>query len=151
MKRLIVFIFIVILLCLTNLTITKDLTFDKIFANSKVEIFFDRKTDLEYQKIQNGVGEIVFCEANQLSDILKNDNKVSGFTIKIKNENVDEVLKKLNVKNVYDKNFGIYGWSNLLGEVVNLKLDMFGSYVNFQCVNNEDGIILGCPIILGSY
>ena len=154
MKRLIVFILIVLLLCFTNLSLTKDFNIDKIFPNSIVEIFFDEKSDFNLEKTSNGVGEIVFCDINKLSSILKLNHNISGVTFRIKNENVENILKKINVRNTYNKNFGIYGWSNVLDSMLIVKtnsLKLFDSYVNFQCVDNGDEIILGCPIILGSY
>lgn len=154
MKRLIVFILIVLLLCFTNLAITKDFNIDKIFPNSKVEVFFDKKTDLNLEKTPNGVGEIVFCNMNELYKILKLNKYISGITIKIKNENMDSVLKKINVRNIYNNNFGVYGWSRVFDGMLNIKtnaLQLFDSYVNFQCVDNGKEIILGYPIILGSY
>lgn len=154
MKRLIVFILIVILLCLTNLSLTKDLNLVNIFPKSQVEVFTDSLSGLNYKKVQNGLGEIIFCDVEELNNILKQTDKMVGFTLKIENEEVKSVLKKINAQNTYYKNYGFYGWSKILNEIFkikNNKVQMFDGVVNFQALQRENDVILGFPIILGSY
>mgnify|MGYP004645264295 FL=1 len=154
MKRLIVFILIVILLCLTNLSLTKDLNLANIFPKSQVEVFTDYLSGLNYKKMQNGLGEIIFCDVEELNNILKQTDKMVGFTLKIENEEVKSVLKKINAQNTYYKNYGFYGWSKILNEIFkikNNKVQMFDGVVNFQALQKENDVILGFPIILGSY
>ena len=154
MKRLIVFILIVILLCLTNLSLTKDLNLVNIFPKSQVEVFTDSLSGLNYKKVQNGLGEIIFCYVEELNNILKQTDKMVGFTLKIENEEVKSVLKKINAQNTYYKNYGFYGWSKILNEIFkikNNKVQMFDGVVNFQALQRENDVILGFPIILGSY
>ena len=154
MKRLIVFILIVILLCLTNLSLTKDLNLANIFPKSQVEVFTDSLSGLNYKKVKNGLGEIIFCDVEELNNILKRTDKMVGFTLKIENEEVKSVLKKINAQNTYYKNYGFYGWSKILNEIFkikNNKVQMFDGVVNFQALQKENDVILGFPIILGSY
>ena len=150
MKRLIVFILLTLLLCGVNFTFTKNLNIDDIFSNVKIEVFTNEKTSLSLKKIDNGVGEVIFCDAQEFDYILKGPYNVAGYTLKIYGVNESEVLKKLNVKNIYNKNFGIYGWSSILNNL-NKKIKIDDKIINFQCISKENSVIIGVPILLGSY
>ncbi|MDY2695915.1 MAG: hypothetical protein SOV27_01980 [Eubacteriales bacterium] len=139
---------------MTNLSLTKDLNLVNIFPKSQVEVFTDSLSGLNYKKVQNGLGEIIFCDVEELNNILKQTDKMVGFTLKIENEEVKSVLKKINAQNTYYKNYGFYGWSKILNEIFkikNNKVQMFDGVVNFQALQRENDVILGFPIILGSY
>ncbi len=151
MKRLIVFILLVLLLCGANFAISKDFTIDKIFPNARVEVYTSSKTDITFNKIDNGCGEIIFCNCENLNEIIKNFKNISGFTLKISKTSIDEVLEKLDVKNTYNKNFGVYGCSNIIKKYFNKQIDMLCGVVNFQCVAKGDDVIVGVPILLGGY
>lgn len=154
MKRLIVFIFLALLLCGINLTFVEGLTLDKIFPQSQVEIFTDSKTSLKINKIDNGMGEILFCEIENLDYILNQLDSVVGLSIKIYNKNKANVLQVLKVKNLYNQNFGCYGWSGTLEKIKGIKsknVHLINGKINFQCIEKDDHIIIGTPIVLGSY
>lgn len=154
MKRLVVFILIVILLCGINFSITRDLNLDKIFPKAQVELFTDSKTDIVAKKIDNGQGEIIFCTTNELSYILANISSAVGFTIKIQNTSLGDVLKNFGVNFSFAENFGVYGWSNYIYNnftIKNNSVEMMSGRVNFQAVEKGGGVLLGVPIILGSY
>lgn len=152
MKRLIVFIFMVALLCCVNFGFTQGLTLEKIFPHSSVEVYTDTKTDLQLNKIDNGAGEIIFCNIDDLNYILKTTQAV-GFCIKVYKQNAEQVLKLLQPQNVLNQNYGYFGWSNVL-QNINIKsksVAMQQGKVNFQCVQNGEQLLIGVPIILGSY
>ena len=154
MKRLIVFIFLVILLCGINLAFVEDLTLDKIFPQSQVEIFTNSKTSLKINKIDNGMGEILFCNIENLDYILNQLDNVVGLSIKIYNKNKANVLRALKVKNLYNQNFGSCGWSGTLERIKVVKfknVHLLDGMANFQCVEKDDHVVIGMPIILGSY
>lgn len=154
MKRLIVFILIIILLCGINFSITKDLNLDKIFPNAQVELFTDSKTGINVQKIDNGQGEIIFCTTNELSYILSQVSSAVGFTIKIQNASMVSVLKSFGINFSFVENYGVYGWSNYIYNNFNIKnksIEMLSGRVNFQAVEENGAVLLGIPIILGSY
>lgn len=154
MKRLIVFILLSILLCGVNIPFAKDLTIDKIFPSSNMEVYIIEKSNLSFDKIDNGMGEIIFCETKDLDYILHNCSKVAGFTIKIQNMEINDIIKSLNVTNTFALNFGVYGWSKIfenLNEINNKSIEISRKMVNFQCVAREDYVLVGMPIILGSF
>lgn len=154
MKRLIVFILLAILLCALNMSATQSLTIDKIFPNSTAEVFLSEKTQISLNKIDNGTGEIVFCNSSEISYILNNTNCVSGLTIKVYSSNKDQILKKIGANQLISVNFGTYGWTNLLiktNKVFTKNISFFGKKVNFQCVEKDDCVLIGFPIIIGSY
>ena len=149
MKRLIVFIFIVVLLCLTNLPCFKEFKLDSFFPESNVEVYLGEYVDMGDKKlsyIKNGDGMILFMKIEELELFLK-ENNVLGYTIYINHTSVNTVFELLNVKNVDYKNNSFYGESNLFSKSLNVD----GMKYNFQCVKKEESILLGTPILLGSY
>ena len=154
MKRLIVFILLALLLCGINLTIVQDLTLDKIFPKAQVEIFTDSKTHFNVNKIDNGLGEILFSDIENLNYILNQLNNVVGLSIKIYSKDRAYILRALNVKYLYNKNFGSYGWSGTLEKIKNIKTKsvcLSNFMANFQIVEKDDCVVIGTPTILGSY
>ena len=94
MKRLIVFIFLIVLFCCINLPYINRLKLSEIFPNAQIEVYIDQKTEtngLNY--INNGEGKIVFLNINQLDNFLKH-NKAFGYTLRIKDETLNNVFKK---------------------------------------------------------
>lgn len=153
MKRLIVFILLVALLCCINMSFVSNLTLDNLFSGCCVEIYTSSKTDNDLKKIDNGSGEIIYCDVDALK-YFKESEKISGITLKIHNTNIEEILKKLNVKDTYNKNFGLYGWSQIIKTISNFQfnnINLDGNWVNFQCVQKANYVLLGIPILLGSY
>lgn len=156
MKRLLVFLLLVLLLCCVNLSCTQDLTLSKIFPNASVEIFTSTKTNLtEFYKLDNGFGEIIFGEVEDFEYIFNNVNNISGFTLKINIESFSKtkIFKALNVINYNENNFNILGFSNTVKKIFknkfSLKIDK--NECNFQYFEAKSHIFLGIPLILGSY
>ncbi len=154
MKRLIVFILLAILLCAVNFSTTQNLTIDKIFPQSTAEVFLSEKTQIPLKKIDNGMGEIIFCDSSDINYILNNTDCVAGLTLKVCGLNKSQILKKIGANQLVSANFGIYGWTNLLSnskKIAEKSVNFSGKNINFQCVEKENYVLLGFPIILGSY
>ena len=156
MKKLLVFLLIVLLLCGINLNFTKELKLSNIFPVASVEVFTSSKTFVnKFEKIDNGVGEVIFCEMNELDYILDNIDCVSGLTLKIdlKNNSKNKILKSLDIVDFNETNFGIYGFSNIVKKVSNnkFKLKIEEKVCNFQYFESKSCIFVGIPLLLGSY
>ena len=94
--------------------------------------------------LNNGVGQIAFVAANNLQYIL-NNYKTSGYTLKIYGKTMAEVLQTLSPNNFYQKNDMVYGYKNGIG------YNAINDEINFQCTQKQDCVLLGVPILLGSY
>lgn len=151
MKRLIVFIILALLLCGINFGAVQNLTLEQIFQTAQVEVYTSEQTNLQYQKTTNGAGEIIYCNLAQLNYILNNCACVSGYTLKINNLQIKDVLLKLNARQITQNNYGAYGWSRLLSYKINKQITIDNQAVNFQCVQSKSSVLLGVPILLGSY
>lgn len=149
MKRLIVFILLALLLCGVNLSSVQKLTLDQIFPTATLEVYTSDKSYLDLNKLKNGNGEIIFADINQLNYITQNCQSVVGYTLIIRDMQKNDVLKALKVLYQEQENYGIYGWSSVLG--FNKKIVLNGNNINFQCVTSGQNILIGVPILLGSY
>ena len=146
MKKLVVFIILTIMFCLLGSNITQKLTIENIFSNSDAEVYIEGETTTGYLSIKNGTGSIIYCKANDIPYISSKSN-VLGFTIKIENMCLKDIFRKIDVFDVKKLDGYYYGKSSLLKKQVTLK----DASVNFQCATNDDYVLLGCPILLGSY
>ena len=146
MKKLVVFVFFTILFCSLGMSFTQKLTISDIFSNEDYEVFVEGDVVSGYTSIKNGSGSIIYCSAVDL-DYINKQTKIVGFTVKIKNLSLYDVLKKLKAFNVKMIDGYYYGKSSLFYKSVLVK----DWSVNFQCIKNEEYILLGCPILLGSY
>ena len=147
MKKLIVFVLIILLLCGVNLSVTKSLNLESIFSGASVEVYLSEKIcDEKLQTIDNGTGQIVFAKIDDLNYIFNNYSPL-GFTL-FYNGDVNDALNKLNPQYVFKTNLSAYGFSS-----VNVKpISVAGKKVNFQYVVSDAGcVMLGFPILLGSY
>lgn len=156
MKKLLVFLFIILLLCCVNIVPHKELTLKNIFSNVMVEVYTSKQIkNEELSKISNGEGEIIFCDIVDLDYILQTYNCVSGFTLKFeKNDfSVNDIINKIDTRTCYNKNFGIYGLSYAISSLLNNKyvVEMEQTKCNFQIYETKSQIFLGIPLILGSY
>lgn len=156
MKKLLVFLFIIALLCCANLTYVQNLTLKNIFPNASVEVYTSTKSCIEnLQKIDNGLGEIIFCNINNLDYIFDNEKYISGLTIKVEGDNLTdrELLESLHCFNFFEANFGIYGWSNVVDRIFDNKFGVVVEDINcnFQIFKTKNEIFVGIPILLGGY
>ena len=143
MKKITVFILIILLLCGFKLSVVPNLTIDKIFPNASVEVYIPKKVDAGvYKSISNGDGMILFSHINQLKYILNTFN-VSGYTLKI-NMTINGLIKNLNPNFYTHKDGGVLGYkSGLFDKSIN------GN--NFQCAKSDGCLLLGVPMLLGGY
>lgn len=146
MKKMFVFILIIFLLCGINLININSLSFDKLFVGGSVEVYLPDMIQSDYRVEKNGNGSILFCEVCDLDSVL-NTYFINGFTLKIKDKKMSDVLALLSPSFWYKQDGFIYGYINGVKE----KIKIDGRTVNFQCAIVEDLVCVGFPILLGSY
>ena len=148
MKKLIVFIFLIAIICGINLSITQNLSIDKLFKTGEVEIYLPEKSGLyNVNKIDNGNGEIIFCNIQQFEELKNKLSNISGYTIKLQNTSFNDVVDILKPMYVDSFNNSYYGYVNNLSKSV---VTQDKNY-NFQCVEKQNKVLIGVPILLGSY
>ena len=120
----------------------------KIFPKSQVEVYLAKSDGLNinHLTVSNGMGEIVFIDIDDLHIYLGNKNLL-GFTIKVRNSNLNDVFKRLEIKKVKNIQGAYYGCSGLFSQQLNLSCKNY----NFECVKLNEEIHIGTPILLGSY
>ena len=144
MKRLAVFLIIVILLCGVKFAFVQNLSLGKIFAGASVEVYLRNNEGLS-GAINNGDGQILVCDVEKLEYIL-NEYDFVGFTLKISNE-LSDVLCKLNPSYIKPVGSSVYGYkSGLMSSVF-----VYETNINFQCLQMGEYVLLGTPLLLGSY
>ena len=138
-----VFLLIVFLLCCLRLNCLNDFNLSTIFANSSIEVYVNDLGKGEFKYEKNGDGFIMFSDVSKLDYIL-NDYNVLGYTITVNCELIESVLQKLNPNNFFNVGKYVYGFkSGLFSKTIN--------NINFQCAKSEQGVLIGVPILLGSY
>lgn len=147
MKKIIVFLLLVLLLCGVSIGYTKGLSFKDIFEGCEMEVYLPVGVNVECSFIENGEGIIAFCSIDYFK-YLKDTYLVNGFTIKIKDKEIDDVVGLLNPNYVIRCDNFIYGYTNSTKCDVKMVQDKI---VNFQCVKVENDVCVGFPILLGSY
>ena len=147
MKRLIVFIFLVMLFCLLGFEFTKNLSISDIFPSCLAEVYIDDciNASCGFESIVNGSGSIIFCKTEDIKYINQMYN-VIGFTFFLE-DSVESSLIKLNVRGSFVFGGYIYGICPYFGECILVG----GNHVNFQCAVVEDRVVIGFPLLLGSY
>ena len=158
MKRLFVFILIVILLCCLKMFFLQNLTIYTLFgscdavvfvANPFNEvsncIFFTKDFDDGVNVVKNGTGSVIYCRSSSIYRY-KLLFSVTGYTIRLHNHK-NEILDLLLARNVFENNWGTYGYSDKL----EFERVIDGVVVNFQINKTNTGFLLGCPILLGDY
>lgn len=147
MKRLIVFILVSFLLCGLGYFQLLDFNIETLFDKAYVEVYTSKESEVNgFSKIKNGVGEIIFLNIDKLEYIL-NCVDECGYTIRIYEKNVQEVVKALNMSKVVLKNGSIYGYKKGLHETVLID----GGRYNVQIAEGDGVVNVGVPILLGSY
>ena len=147
MKRLIVFVLITVLMCVIGMNFVEDFNIGNLFPNAMVEVYIDGKyNENGIYSIKNGGGSILFCHTYEVDELQKK-YKVAGFTLKIEKDSVKNVLKKLLADVVYVENDYIYGRSIYFCNYIQTQCGL----ANFQCIEEENFILIGTPILLGCY
>lgn len=96
--------------------------------------------------VTNGDGVIINADVHTMKEIIK-DNEFFGLTLKIENIEVKDVLNKIYASVVFENFESVYGVCNFFDKCIlvnNLR-------TNFQCKDLGDVVVLGFPILLGSY
>ena len=145
MKKLIVFIFIILIMCLTKFSFTKNLSLADIFGGANIEVYAQEEI-LNMKNVKNGDGYIVYCNVYDL-DYIYNNYKINGFTVNVKNVSINKILDLLGACKIEKNDYGFYGVSDVLMWSYNLKC----GDKNLQIIESDGGVMVGCPILLGSY
>lgn len=127
----------------------KNFDLSTLFAGASLEVYLNSNEMVdEFDTVGNGAGVIIFASVDSLRYILNKYN-VSGFTLKTK-KTTGEVLTLISAKNIFFSEFGVYGYCNYAKYWV--KSINFNDYLcNFQIFTTNDYVLLGFPILLGSY
>ncbi len=147
MRKLIIFILISLFLCLAGVCAKKDIgSLKDLFPNAQIEVYTKNVTRFDENYITNGDGYIIYSTINNFCSVFEKHD-VTGYTIKINNTSPIQICKKLKASCVvYDGGY-MYGYSCFFpGEIILKDIK-----VNFQCAFWEDKILIGTPILLGSY
>ena len=100
MKKIIVFILIVFLLCGINMSSIKNFDLSTLFAGASIEVYLNSNEMVdEFDTVGNGAGVIIFASVDSLRYILNKYN-VSGFTLKTK-KTTGEVLTLISAKDKF--------------------------------------------------
>lgn len=152
MKKIFVLIFVLIMLCFCSINNNYA---EELFCQSqtaKVCFYCDECNEFENATtIVNGQSYIVETSAGYANEVYKNLDSCVGFSIVFnKNEiDIETLLQGVRVvkEETAGENFTIYGITN--GLAFSTFID--NKKVNIQITQNNDFIIVGSPIILGSY
>lgn len=152
MKKIFCLVFVVSIFCFASLNTNFSDYIFSISSDAEVSFFVSKFQDLNGTEIiKNGDGFVLNCTADFAE---KNFNKIKGcygFSIKTKYDpkilnrilNDAKVVSTAIVQNI--KNY----YCSLAGVPFSTIID--GKKINFQIAVNNQSIIVGSPIILGSY
>ena len=113
------------------------------------------------KRIETGIGYIYYCSSDAAEKVRALFNKIDGESIKLYIENhgrqwqsqLDDILQKLDyhyhkISETYDGIIRIYyAYSNRVKDFINIGKDK----INLQIAQRGDVIVIGWPVILGSY
>lgn len=150
MKKIILFfsfIFIVAYLSLNNSFINQILLNVK---SGEVNFYCSQDNQIDGQ-IKNGSGYICECEIENFNNMFNSLKGCYGFSIETKmdEEEFENFLKKIKIIKTQklDENIVVYGYASNL---------CFSNYisnkkVNIEIAKNNERVVIGCPVILGSF
>ena len=119
----------------------------ELFPNASVEIYVSEIEVLgDYKIISNGDGYIIYCVIEEMGHII-DTYSVMGYTLKIPNFNMEDVLHKINPSYSIMSMEYIYGYKGGIFEPIRIN-DLI---INFQCAEVNGTVNLGFPVLLGSY
>ena len=145
MKKIIVFIFVLLIICLLKVSFVSELKLTDIFSDVDVEAFITNDELPNFDYIKNGEGIVVFCKLGDL-EYINNNYLLNGFTIKLK-DNDKSIMEKLGAIIHVQNDFGFYGFSSVIARDYNFKY----KNNNFQMVYSNGTTLIGCPLLLGGY
>lgn len=151
MKKLLVFIFLLIIVVICSLGSEIKL-FN--FSNFDIELFATEISDnIQADVIKNGDGYIVKTNSEEIDKVLNLVDGVYGVTLIIDDNSTkyEEIKSKIKVQNCQEEQniYTFYGYIN--GQDKFIYVD--NKKVNIQVLYNKNNskLIIGFPIILGSY
>ncbi len=150
MKKFIVFFMLCVFLFSASL-FKSEFDFSN-YNNLEVQVFTSNKQDICFDNvsvIDNGQGQIIYCDYDKYKDISSTIKNISGVTFIFEgNKNLYlEVIEKLNVTLLENNYDNFVGYSNKFTGSVSYN----GKKINVQGYYNKGKIYIGTPLLLGSY
>ena len=148
MKKFIVF-FLICVFIFTASLFRNEFDFSTM-QNLSVQIFTSSKqVDNDYNNIDNGQGQVIFCDYEQYKHLSNYIKDIQGVTFIFDGDLqcFYDVIEKLNVTTVEKGSFDFVGYSNNFDSAVNYN----GKKVNVQGYFSNGRIFIGTPLLLGSY
>lgn len=154
MKNIVVFVLIFCLLFFCSAFEKNNNFLLQMYEEGQAEFFvlsFQENLP-EFAKSQkSGNGYFITCDLKLAKYLLKDLKNVAGVTIKTNGEIDKNLLNKLQIKilkteEIYGRKI-VYGFSNFFDQFVFMQ----NKKVNLQIVENNGKLIIGNPIIFGSY
>ena len=104
-------------------------------------------------KISLGCGEEVSCNKSEVEKVIKGFNeKIYGVTVKLANgKTIEEILHILNAKIVRNESFLGRDIYYCYSQDNNNFVMENGKKINYQISIKKDVVVIGSPLILGSY
>ena len=149
MPRIISIIFICLAFTLNNTNYIKPAdVFDDY--DGVLHVHTNIATNIPYtQVIPNGKAFILSTSLEHIDILFDNINysNIKGYTVFLKTTDLQSVLNKLGLQYFKNNNNEILAYSSL----VPFSLDLDGEIYNIQIVKKSSQIVIGFPVILGSY
>ena len=150
MKKFIVFFLICSILFGVSL-FKKEFDFSS-YSNLQVQIYTSKKCNNKVKNadyLDNGQGEIIFCDYDTYKLISSTEKNISGVTyIFSGNKQVfEDVISSLKVDVVEKSDTSFLGYTNSFS----LGVDYQNKKVNVQGYYSDGRIFIGTPLLLGSY
>lgn len=150
MKKLIVFFLLALLLIGTNFSFIDKFNIFTIFDVAEIQVFTSRKNSCQdYESVDNGCGQIYFCQKTEISQLFNSIDYITGFTIIINDSNnlIDDIIDTFQIAISEKKNDNILGYSKLFPYRVMLN----EKQISVQILQKDNKLYIGSPILLGSY
>lgn len=152
MRKLLLLIFCLLICSFATLNNSALYEICEAYPSSQLSIYCDNlPVNYKGDFIVNGGGYIIQTNAKDGKYILDTLNNINGFSLVI-NSNYDklkELLKNVRILKIEEvaENKVVYAY---LPELINFCM-VDGKKVNLQIAYNEQRVILGSPLILGSF
>ena len=146
---LVLFVLFVAAVCSMNGALLENLL--KVQSAQRVEFYCSKKVDgLMADVVQNGEGFIYSCQPQNAKTVYENLSGCFGFSVKYQNNNaLNEIIKNMTL--IKKESQG--DLTLIYGRVPSaLFFDFVGNQkVNIQIAMRGQSLVVGSPIILGSY
>ena len=149
MKRFIVFLLLGVFLFSISL-FKNNFDFSKM-TNLSVQVFTSDKQNVldNVTTVENGEGQILFCNYDQYKYVSNLYKNISGVTFIFDGNKqlFKEIINNLKIKLIEQNNNDFLGYTNNFDNCVSYS----GKKVNVQGYYNNGKIYIGTPLLLGSY